>query len=498
MLVDDLLRASAKRHPNKVAIVHRNEHLAYSELDRLSDALARWLMQGGVNKGDRVAIFIENSAEYVLSFFAVLKAGAIAVPVDTQVVSRELAFYLEDCSVGLVLTDTRRSAFVEESLRNVVNPPSVMIVDKSSLEKDNRGRGAVDLSAVRCDLEDLASIIYTSGTTGKPKGVMLSHANLVANANSIVEYLHLRPDDRMMVVLPFSHSYGTSLLTTRVKIGGTLVIDNRFAYPNAVLEAMDREEVTGFAGVPSHYAMLLRKSALHKYKLPKLKYVTQAGGSLASSMIQEFTEILPHVKFYVMYGQTEASARLSYLEPDLLGAKLGSIGKAIPGVELDVLDENAEEVSPGETGEIVARGKNVMVGYWDSPEETTAVLRGDRLFTGDLARVDENGFIYIVGRNKDMMKSGGNRISPLEVEEIVCQFTGVSECAAVGIPDELLGEAIKLLVVLDELAAVTEKDIEDFCKENLASYKVPKQIEIVPSLPKTASGKTKRAELRAV
>jgi long-chain acyl-CoA synthetase len=215
-------------------------------------------------------------------------------------------------------------------------------------------------------------------------------------------------------------------------------------------------------------------------------------------LIQEFSEILPHVKFYVMYGQTEASARLSYLDPDLLGAKLGSVGKAIPGVELDVLDENGEKVSPGETGEIVARGKNVMVGYWDSPEETASVLKGDRLFTGDLARVDEGGFIYIVGRNKDMINSGGNRVSPLEVEQVVCQLAGISECAAVGISDELLGEAIKLLVVTDELAAVTEKDIEGFCKGNLASYKVPKQIEIVSSLPKTASGKTKRAELRAV
>ena len=498
MLVDDLLRDSAKRYPQKVAVIHRDQQLAYSELDRLSDALARWLMEEGVKKEDRVAVFLENSAEYVISFFAALKAGAVAVPVDTQVVSRELGFYLQDCSVALVLTDSRRSTFVEESLKNVANPPSVTIVDKWFVEKDDGERGAVDLSAVRCTSGDLASIIYTSGTTGKPKGVMLSHANLIANANSIVEYLHLGPDDRMMVVLPFSHSYGTSLLTTRVKAGGTLVIDNRFAYPNAILGTMDTEGVTGFAGVPSHYAMFLRKSALRKYKLPSLRYVTQAGGALAPSLIQEFTEILPHVKFYVMYGQTEASARLSYLEPDLLGAKLGSVGKAIPGVELDVLDENGEKVSPGETGEIVARGKNVMVGYWDSPEETASVLKGDRLFTGDLARVDEGGFIYIVGRNKDMINSGGNRVSPLEVEQVVCQLAGVSECAAVGISDELLGEAIKLLVVTDELAAVTEKDIEGFCKGNLASYKVPKQIEIVSSLPKTASGKTKRAELRAV
>ena len=497
MLVDDLLRGSAERHPNKVAIVHQKEQFTYSELDRLSDCLARWLVKEGVKKGDRAAIFIDNSVEYVLSFFGILKAGAVAVPVDTQVVPRELVFYLEDCSGCLVLTDGKRSAFVRESLKNVPGSPPVMVVDKSFLETDDNARGAMDSSAVRCAPEDLASIIYTSGTTGKPKGVMLSHTNLIANANSIVEYLHLASDDRMMVVLPFSHSYGTSLLTTRMKVGGTLVIDNRFAYPNAILGTMDAEEITGFAGVPSHYAMLLRRSALRKYELPKLRYVTQAGGALAPSLIQEFTGILPHVKFYVMYGQTEASARLSYLDPDLLSMKLGSVGKAIPGVELDVLSKNGAKVASGEIGEIVARGENVMVGYWNSPEETASALRDGQLFTGDLARVDEDGFIYIVGRNKDMINSGGNRVSPLEVEEVVCQLAGVSECVAVGIPDELLGEAIKLLVVTDGLAAVTREYIEGFCKENLASFKVPKHIEIVTSLPKTASGKTKRAELRA-
>ncbi len=496
MLVSDFLKDSAKRYPDKTVTFYRDENLTYSELEEMSSILAGTLLERGIEKGDRVAILIENSHEFVISFFGALKAGAVAVPIEPLLVSRELLYYLEDCTPTFILTDHNRYSLVQDIFQNLAIPLSVLIVDRPSLTTTNAGNKSIEPFHAHCLSDDVACILHTSGTTGKPKGVMLSHSNLVANANSIVEYLKLAQDDKIMVVLPFSHSYGLSLLTTRIKVGGTLVIDNRFAYPNVVLQTMSTAEVTGFAGVPSHYAMLLRKSALRKYEFPKMRYVTQAGGALPPTMIQEFIDIFPHVKFYVMYGQTEASARLSYLEPDMLPKKMGSIGKGIPGVELTVLDEHEQNLNPGETGEIVAQGKNVMLGYWNSPEETALVLRNGKLFTGDLATTDEDGFVYVVGRSKDMIKSGGNRISPLEIEEVVCQTDGISECAAVGIPDEIFGEIIKLYVVLDGSIEVTEKDIVLYCKRNLAPFKVPKQIEFVPSLPKTASGKIKRTELR--
>jgi len=215
---------------------------------------------------------------------------------------------------------------------------------------------------------------------------------------------------------------------------------------------------------------------------------------MAPEMIKEFLAVMPKVKFYVMYGQTEAAARLSYLEPDALNAKIGSIGKAIPGVDLDVVDEKGDRVACDQVGEIVARGKNVMLGYWNDPAETANVLRKDALYTGDLAKVDEDGFLYMVSRKKDMIKSGANRISPLEIENVVCGLDGVVECAAIGMPDEILGETIKLFVTLNG-KCLTEKDIIIYCKQNLAPYKLPKEIAIVESLPKTASGKVKREEL---
>jgi len=494
MLLHESLKSSAYKYPHKVAVVYQKERLNYSEVDKLSDALAFKLLDKGIRNGDRVALLLENSTDYIVAFFGILKAGAVAVPLNTQLVSRELAYLLNDCSPRFVITDSAHQSI----LKGLIDPIYVLLTDKGDCPRfapSSQGHwdaGALGTGAPEAN--SLAMIIYTSGTTGKPKGVMLSHKNLSANAHSIIEYLHLKTTDSIMVILPFYYSYGTSLLTTHIMAGATLVIDNRFIYPNVVLDTMEKEKVTGFAGVPSHYAILLRKSALRKYKLINLRYVTQAGGAMAPSMIKEFLEILPHLKFYVMYGQTEASARLTYLNPVFLPDKFGSIGKVIPDVEIDILNEQGESAKTGEIGEIVARGANIMLGYWNATEETSKVLRKEGLFTGDLARIDDDGFIYLVARKKEMIKSGANRISPFEIEEVVCGMRGVVECAAVGIPDEILGEAIKLCVVKDGVN-FTENDLLLYCKRNLAAYKMPKVVEFVASLPKTSTGKIKRSLL---
>ena len=486
MNLSAFLKNRAKESPESVCVVHNSKRRTYAEIDRLSDALAVKLIENGLRKGERVVILLENSAEYIISFFGILKSQGAVVPVSTQLVIRELSCILNDCAPKFVITDSRRRI----SLDSLIDPQFFICIDKLDLSQSQYPLYP-DHSHAK---NELAMIIYTSGTTGKPKGVMLSHGNLIANANSIIQYLNLGMKDSIMVILPFYYSYGISLLTTHIKVGAALVIDNRFLYPNIILDTMEKEGVTGFAGVPSHFAILLRKSALSKYKLSKLKYVTQAGGAMAPSMIKEFIEFFPHVKFHVMYGQTEASARLTYLEPDLLTKKIGSIGKAIPGVKIDILNEQGRPVEPGEIGEITASGDNIMLGYWNAPEETSKVLRENWLFTGDLAKMDEEGFIYIVSRKKEMIKSGSNRISPLEIEEVVCRMSGVLECAAVGVNDEILGEAISLFVVNDG-ASISEREIMLFCKQNLASYKTPKEVKLVSSLPKTSTGKVKRAEL---
>jgi len=459
--------------------------VTYLELDKRSDHCAHVLLDAGIRKGNRVALFLDNSVDYLVAYFGILKSGGVVVPLNTQFVHRELESLLDDFTPRFVITDTaHRPAF-----KGLIDPKFLLDTGNFIHEDSPFRVQAPDIS-----LKDLAMIIYTSGTTGKPKGVMLSHENLFSNAASIVEYLHLKHSDSIMVILPFYYSYGNSLLTTHIKVGATLVIDNRFIFPNVVLDLMEKEQVTGFAGVPSHFAILLRKSALRKYNLPKLRYVTQAGGGMPASMIEEFTQAMPHVKFFVMYGQTEASARLTYLNPAFLKEKLGSIGKAIPGVQIRVLNEQGVEVEAGQIGEMVARGRNVMLGYWNAPEETANVLRKEGLWTGDLAKVDEEGFIYMVSRKKEMIKSGANRISPLEIEDVVSRMPGVMECAAIGIPDEILGEAIKLCVVKNGIP-FSENDLLLFCKKNLAAFKMPRVVEFVESLPKTSTGKIKRSEL---
>ena len=484
MTLKDILSNSARKYSDNQAVIYQKERLSYAELESLSDFMACQLLDRGVRKADRVGLLLENSPLYVIAFFSVLKAGAVVVPINTQLVTRELESIISDCQPSMIITDDSH----KQSLDTFKD---ISIFSVSSI----RYTPVASLQSIPAKESDPAMIIYTSGTTGKPKGVMLSHRNLVANAESIVDYLKLSSSDSMMVILPFYYSYGNSLLTTHIMVGATLVIDNRFVFPNVVLETMEKEKVTGFAGVPSHYAILLRKSALRNYKLTSLRYVTQAGGGMPASMIKEFTEVVPHAQFFVMYGQTEATARLTYLAPEHLRSKLGSIGKAIPGVELDVLNEQGQPVQNGEVGEIVARGNNIMLGYWNAAEETGKVKRKEGLWTGDMAKVDSDGFIYLISRKKEMIKSGANRISPLEIEDVVSRLHGVVECAAVGVPDEILGESIKLCVVKNGVP-LTNNDILLHCKQHLAPFKMPKEVAFVASLPKTSTGKIKRSELK--
>lgn len=491
MGIPEFLEESIRLHAMKPAVIHGDRQLSYADLGDRSDALACALVRAGVQTGDRVALCINNSIEYIIAYFGILKAGAVIVPLNMQLVARELGVLLQDCSPHTVVTESSCHESLRKAIDALPEKPCILVVSVVIAQPFERAM----LKPVSVLADNLAMILYTSGTTGKPKGVMLSHANLIANAESIIDYLGLTAFDRMMVVLPFYYSYGNSLLTTHIKVGATMIIDNRFLYPNAVLATMQKEEVTAFAGVPSHYAILLRKSAFRSYTWPHLRYVTQAGGAMSPEMIREFKQILPRTSFYVMYGQTEATARLSYLPPELLDMKFGSIGIAIPGVELKVLSEGGIPVQPGEVGEIVARGKNVMAGYWDAPDESSQVLRNGWLYTGDLARCDSEGFLYIVSRKKDMIKSGAHRISPLEIEDVVNRMPCVLESAAVGIPDALLGETITLFVVLSEQPGTVESILEA-CGKNLAPYKVPKQIKIVSALPRTSSGKIKREELK--
>ena len=301
-----------------------------------------------------------------------------------------------------------------------------------------------------------------------------------------------------MTVLPFYYCYGTSLIHTHLMAGGSLVLNNRFMFPEKVLDEMAEKKCTGFAGVPSTYQILLRRTHFARRKFPALRWLQQAGGKLPNPFIQEIRCAFPQVRLFVMYGQTEATARLSYLPPELLDDKLGSIGKGLPGSRLEVLREGGTPVRPGsdEIGEIAASGDNITLGYWNDAEETARFFRNGRLFTGDMARVDRDDFIFIVDRARDFIKAMGNRVSPKEIEEVLSQMPEVVEAAVIGVPHEIWGEAIKAYLTTNKPGQLTVEDVRNYCLLQLPNYKVPEYVEFLPQLPKTANGKVAKEVLR--
>jgi acyl-CoA synthetase (AMP-forming)/AMP-acid ligase II len=298
-----------------------------------------------------------------------------------------------------------------------------------------------------------------------------------------------------MAVLPFFYSYGNSIMLTHIAAGGTLVVNQSFMYPNVILQQMVDHRVTGFSGVPSTYAILLNRSAIGKFRFPDLRYLTQAGAAMSPALAKKLQAVFPGTEIYIMYGQTEASARLAYLEPDELVRREGSIGKAIPGVTLILRDKEGKEVRTGRTGEIVARGENIMAGYWQHPGQTGEVLRREGLWTGDLARQDTDGFFYIVSRKSDIIKSGSHRIGPREIEDTLAEHPAVHEAAVVGIADEILDERILACIVLKDGVECGEKELIKYCRKELPAYKVPQEVHFLKELPKTATGKIRKVDL---
>jgi acyl-CoA synthetase (AMP-forming)/AMP-acid ligase II len=348
----------------------------------------------------------------------------------------------------------------------------------------------------------LATIIYTSGSTGEPKGVMSAHYNMVSATRSITQYLENVEDDIILNVLPLSFDYGLYQVLMGFFFGGTVVLEKSFLYPYKILEKVIQEKVTGFPLVPTMAALLLQMEDLSKFDLRSLRYVTNTAAALPVVYIRKLQAMLPHVKMFSMYGLTECK-RVSYLPPDQLDRRPESVGIAIPNEEVLVVDDDGNEVPSGHVGELVIKGSNVMQGYWNAPEETAKRFRPGRyrgealLFSGDLFKRDEEGFLYFVGRKDDMIKTKGERVSPKEIENALCELEGVAEAAVVGIPDEMIGQAIKAFIVPKKEASLTEKLVIAHCTKNLEPFMIPKYVEFRESLPKSANGKIDKKALIA-
>ncbi len=470
---------AAIKWPRNIALIEDGRSITYKRLNDLVRSFAGELIRNGLRRGQRVGILSTNSINSCAMLFAISRAGGVAVPLNYTQDAADISAAAIDASmsslyVGKAFED--KAGLANSAIRKM---------------KAKKGQDAKP--------KDLALIVYTSGTTtAGALGVMLSNKNLISNAASVMKYAGLKGKDRIVCVLPLYYIYGLSLLLSHFLAGGTVILENRFMYPNVVLDVIEKYRATGFAGVSSHYAILLRGSNLKDRKLPYLKYFMQAGDAMPPSLTRELLETFPGKRLFLMYGQTEAGPRLTFLDPPLAKIKPGSVGRPVPGVEIKIVDETDRVCGVGEEGEIAARGDNIMLGYWNNKRQTEKVLKKGWLYTGDIGYRDEDGDISVVGRRRDFLKIGGHRVSPLEIERLVMGLDGIMEAAVVGVQDPIMGNRVKLVVSLMPHKKLDKEDIIKFCKRRLAPYKAPVEIAILKSMPKNDEGKIDKEALRVL
>ena len=512
MQVEEFLENSAGLFPDKVALVCGSHRETYRGVDRHANQLAWALRESGVNRSDRVAIFLENTAEAVYAVFAALKAGGVFLVINPTTKAEKLAYILNNCRAKALITSAAKLGVVEASLGETPHLQTVMIAgngpasgmpalaSKHLVSLEDVFRSSPDISLPRqCIDIDLAALIYTSGSTGRPKGVMVTHLNVVSAATSITTYLENTDDDIILNVLPLSFDYGLYQMLMAFKVGGTLVLERSFAYPAAVLELLIRERITGLPLVPTISSILLQFD-LTKYRFPYLRYISNTAAALPTEHILRLRQLFPHVSLYSMYGLTECK-RVSYLPPSQIDIRPGSVGRGMPNEEVYLVDDNGRRLPAGSTGELVIRGSNVMKGYWELPEETDKMLKpgplpGEKvLYSGDLFRTDDEGYLYFLGRKDDIIKTRGEKVSPKEVEDVLYSLNGVVDAAVVGVPDPVLGSAIKAILTVKPGVQLTAQEVLNHCASRLESFMIPKLVEFRESLPKTDSGKIRKRDL---
>lgn len=504
MLLQEFLENSARRLGDKTALVCGSNRLTYTELDAAANRLAHALRSRGVGYRDRVVVMLDNSPEAVVSIFGILKSDASFVLVNPSIKKEKLGYILDNCRASALITHEGKWDTVSPVIGETPSLKSVLLAgDRGQIApseilmrwSDMRERfPATPPSRVTIDV-DLAALIYTSGSTGDPKGVMLTHQNMVSASMSITTYLENREDDVILNTLPLSFDYGLYQVIMSAQFGGTVVLEKSFLYPYAVVNLLKQERVSGFPIVPTISAILLQLDTLPNERFERLRYITNTAAALPVSHIRGLQAAFPGVKIYSMYGLTECK-RVSYLPPEELDRRPTSVGKGMPNEQVYLVDDAGDVIErPNVVGELVVRGANVMKGYWENPAETAAMLRPgpypweNVLYTGDLFKMDEDGFLYFVSRKDNIIKSRGEKVSPREVEGVLYDLPDVVEAAVVGVPDDLLGESIKAFVVLKEGSKLTDSEIKAHCMKHLEDFMVPKIVELRKSLPKTSSGK---------
>ncbi|MDB5104052.1 MAG: acyl-CoA synthetase, AMP-forming [Fibrobacteres bacterium] len=522
MLLDHFLAHSAARHPGKTALICGDRRATYAEVDEGANALARAYLALGLKRQERVCIYFDNSVETVQGLFAALKAAGVFLVVNPGVKGDKLAYILGDCDALILVTGRRNLKPVEAEVAAVPGLRHVILVDYDAEAGEDPGSAFPVLRAAGKDVHglasltaaqprtppanpnidlDLASLIYTSGSTGTPKGVTLTHLNMVAAATSITGYLANQEEDIILAVLPLAFDYGLYQVLMAFKFGGTVVLERMFLYPGRFLELIAREKVTGLPIVPTILAILLNLKDLEEHDFSSVRYLSNTAQALPVHHIARLRRVMPKARIYSMYGLTECK-RVAYLPPELIDKKPSSVGIAIPNTEVWIEDEEGNRITaPWAPGELVVRGSHVMVGYWNKPEETAKCLKAgpnphERILrTGDLFKQDEDGHLYFISRKDDLIKTAGERVGPREIENVLYELPQVREAAVIGVPDEILGQAIKAFLALADGAILTDLDVIKHCQNRLEKFMVPRHVEFRPELPKTNTGKISKKGL---
>jgi amino acid adenylation domain-containing protein len=517
ILVHEWLRRTARRLPTKTAVVCGNQRWTFGQIDEASDRLARAWMASGMKRHDRVAIFLNNSIEVVISLYASLKAGGTFAVLDPAIKPPKLRAILEEMAPFALVSGGTQTEIVREALGTSFRVALIVWVGGDRREERSAPETSVTWEEIaigepleqgqgsagdfpRCIDVDLACLVYTSGSRGRPKGIMCSHHNVISACRSIIQYLGNREEDVVMCVIPLSFDYGLYQVLMSIMYGGTVVLVPGLVYLYPILGLIGKERVTGFPIVPSILEMLLSLKTLKDFDFSSLRYMTNTGAALPERNIRLLRSALPHVAVYSMFGLSECK-RVSFLPPSQIDRLPGSVGRPMPNCEVLLLDESGQEVPPGDIGEMVVRGSNLMQGYWQDAQFTDAVYHTGsypedrRLYSGDLFSSDPEGNLFFRGRRDDMIKCRGERVSPREVELVIQQMEGIEEVAVKGIPDDFDGQAIVAFVVSAPGSRIEVEAVRAHCARFLEKARIPRHIRFLDRLPRTARGKIDRDRL---
>ena len=494
MNISHHVESASQLFPDKTALIFEGKSFTYKQLNQLGNRVANSLGELGINKGDRVALFLPNIPEFIISYLGILKLGAIAVSINVMLKSAEVAYILNDCTAKVLITT--------EELCHQVKSDDLPFVDHILIAEGEANRGislrslianaSLDFQAVELQNTTPAIIVYTSGTTGFPKGATLSHGNIISNMYAQNRCCGTKPEDRILLYLPLFHCFGqNAVLNSALNVCATIILQRRFKLEQ-VLETINNEQVTMFFGVPTIYIKLLNADT-SGCDFSSVRYYFTAAAPMPVEIGQKWQQKYGLV-IYEGYGLTETSPCASYNHH--LKYKFGSIGTPIDNVEMKVVDGDGHQVQQGELGEIVIAGPNIMLGYWNRPSDTAQVIKNGWFHTGDIGRMDEDGFFYIVDRLKDMINVSGFKVYPAEVENIIYQHPAVAEVAVYGVLDPMKGEIVKANIVLKAGHTLTEEQMREFCSEKIAKYKMPKAFKFVESIPKNPTGKILKRMLR--